>query len=351
MIGPKSLTSFLLIPVLIAASLLATPACAGDVVRLHGAGASFPAPLYLRWFRDYYLAHPDVRVDYQAIGSGAGITNFVEGRLDFAGADLPMTKEQAASVEGGVVQLPIVAGAIAVIYNLDGVADLKLTRAALAGIFLGEIRRWNDPALAAANPGVELPDEPITVVVRSDASGTTYNMTRHLSAISEPFATSVGASMTPDWSDALDKSAALIKGRGNGGVAAYVQAIPGGIGFVEEAYTTMTTLRVAAVENKAGKLMTPTPESLAATLAGFKDLNVKADGGDPAGEDAYPIVAVSWLLFHRQYPPEKEAAIRSVLEYCLSDGQAVATRLGYIPLPVHIVKLIAERLAEIHAES
>ena len=178
---------------------LCAPLMAAEVVKLVGAGASFPAPLYQRWFRDYYHAHPSIQVDYQAIGSGGGLTNFIEKRLDFAGSDLPISPEKIAQVEDGVVQIPLTAGAIVLGYNLPGVAELKLSREAVAGIFLGKVERWNDPAIAATNAGIELPDLPVAVVARTDSSGTTYVITRHLSAISVEFAQAVGQTMTPAW--------------------------------------------------------------------------------------------------------------------------------------------------------
>jgi len=167
---------------------LPSPLMANEVVKLTGAGASFPAPLYQRWFRDYYLAHPNVRVDYQAIGSGGGVENFLGGRLDFTGSDLPLSGKDAAKAEGRVVQIPVTAGAVVMAYNLPGIDGLKLSRDALSGIFLGKVEKWNDPLIQKANEGVELPDRPVTLVARADSSGTTLATTRHLSAINEEFA-------------------------------------------------------------------------------------------------------------------------------------------------------------------
>jgi phosphate transport system substrate-binding protein len=232
---------------------LCSPLMAGQVVKLTGAGASFPAPLYQRWFRDYFLAHTNVHVDYQAIGSGGGIANFIEGRLDFAGSDLPMTVAQADRVEGGGVQIPMTAGAVVMVYNLPGVDGLKLPREAVAGIFLGKVERWNDPIIRAANAGVELPDRPITVVARAGSSGTTYVTTRHLSAISEEFAKTVGVTMTPVWPKILKERGALIRGQGNGGVAAYIKAVPGSIGYVQYAYGHLTNMQMASLQNQAGR--------------------------------------------------------------------------------------------------
>ena len=193
-------------------TLSCPPLMAADVVYITGAGASFAAPLYQRWFSDYFSAHPDVRVNYQAIGSGAGLTNFINGRLDFAGSDVPMTAERAEQVKGGIVQLPLTAGAVVLAYHLPGIDALKLSREAAAGIFLGKVERWNDPIIAATNEGVDLPAVPITVVARAESSGTTFVATRHLSAISQSFASTVGTTMTPMWPERLKAHGALIRG-------------------------------------------------------------------------------------------------------------------------------------------
>ena len=223
-----------------------SPATAAPSIKLTGAGASFPAPLYLRWFRDFHLANPEIRPDYQAIGSGGGLENLVGGRLDFAGSDLPLAEEGAAKVEGGVIQLPLSAGAVVMTYHLPGIEGLRLSREAVAAIFLGRVERWNDPLIAGANEGLALPDLPVTVAARADASGTTFVTTRHLSAISPEFATAVGASMNPVWPEALKDRGALIRGKGNGGVAAYVKAVPGAIGYVQYSYAHLTGMQMAS---------------------------------------------------------------------------------------------------------
>jgi phosphate transport system substrate-binding protein len=321
----------LLVALLVLASLW-TPARAADVVKLTGAGASFPAPLYQRWFRDYYLAHPDVRVDYQAIGSGGGIENFIGGRLDFAGSDLQLSDEGVGKVEGGVVQIPVTAGAVVIAYNLPGIDSLKLTREALASVFLGKVERWNDPIIAAANPGLELPDMPMTLVARADSSGTTLAITRHLSAISTEFADTIGTTMTPVWPKALKQRGALIRGQANSGVAAYVKTVRGALGYVQYAYAHLTNLPMASLENKAGNSVTPGSDSFEAAVKQLKSELDLVHEADPKGPQSYPILSLSWLILRKDYEDPKAAALKDLLRYVLTQGQQVAHLIGYIPL-------------------
>jgi phosphate transport system substrate-binding protein len=323
--------SKLVVPLLVLASLSA-PATAADVVKLRGAGASFPAPLYQRWFRDYYLAHSNVRVDYQAIGSGGGIENFIGGRLDFAGSDLQLSDAGVDKVEGGVVQIPVTAGAVVIAYNLPGIDSLKLSREALASIFLGKVERWNDPIIAAANPGLELPDMPLTLVARAESSGTTLATTRHLSAISAEFADTIGSTMTPVWPEALKQRGALIRGRANAGVAAYVKAVSGALGYVQYAYAHLTNLPMAALQNKAGNFVAPNSDAFEAAVKQFKSELDLVHEADPKGPQSYPILSLSWLILRKDYEDPKAAALKDVLRYALTQGQQVAHLIGYIPL-------------------
>lgn len=323
---------------------------AEGTIRLTGAGASFPAPLYLRWFRDYYRAHPKVRADYQAIGSGAGVASFIDGRLDFAGSDIRLTPQQIAQADSGVVQIPMTAGAVVLIYNLPGIEGIRLSRAALAGIFSGRIARWDDPLVAANNPVIELPDEPVTVVVRSDASGTTYVMTRYLSAIEPTFAESVGSTMTPVWPKAIQERGDLIRGRGNDGVATHVKAIPGSIGYVQYAYAVLPGQQVATLENRAGAYIGPNPESIRATLEGIVLAAEDKRPGeltDPSDAAGYPVIGLSWLLLRKDYQEAgKRAALRDLIRYCLTEGQAQSESLGYIPAGEAAQAMLLKRLDE-----
>lgn len=321
---------------------------AADDIKIVGAGATFPAPLYLRWFRDYYLAHPDVKIDYQAIGSGGGVANLANGLLDFAGSDVMLTPEQIAEIQGGVVQIPATAGAVVMAYHLPGVDGLKLSREAISGIFLGRIARWNDPIIANVNPDLDLPDLPIYVIARGDASGTTFVTTRHLGAISKPFDKAIGVDMSPVWPSALQERGALLRGLGNGGVAAYIKAIPGAIGYLQYAYAHLTNMQMALLQNRKGEYVAPNSASFQAAVQSFRaDLDL-AEMADPSGADAYPILSLTWLILREDYPDEKASVIKDVVRYALTEGQAVADLLGYIPLPPDAVTHLQKKLEQIH---
>src|SRR5215471_19101548 len=247
-----------LVPFLLGGLLLAAPTSAQDRLRLTGSGASFPFPLYGQWFKDYGKTHQDVIIDYQAKGSGAGIRDFINKTVDFAASDAAMTDEEMAQVKDGVQLLPMTAGTIVLSYNLPGgPEELRLSREVYPKIFLGEITKWNDPAIAKANPGVTLPDLPITVVRRADASGTTFVFTQHLSAISEAWKKGPGTGTTVNWPSS-DKMVAAPK---NDGVTATIKQTPGAIGYIEYSYAKLAKVPMAAVENKAGKFVRPTEES------------------------------------------------------------------------------------------
>jgi ABC-type phosphate transport system substrate-binding protein len=201
----------------------------GGNAMLTGAGASFPAPLYSKWFKNYNAAHPDLKIDYQSVGSGAGVKDIIDKTVDFGASDAAMTPDEMAKVDAGVQLLPMTAGSIVLAYNLPGVENLKLTREAYAGIFLGKVKKWTDKAIADANPGAKLPDRDINVVVRADGSGTTYVFTKHLSAISEEFAKSPGVNKQPNWPVGT-------KAKGNEGVAGSIMSTPGSIGYLEYGY-------------------------------------------------------------------------------------------------------------------
>jgi phosphate transport system substrate-binding protein len=328
-------------------STLALAPAAQAEVKLNGSGASFPFPIYAKWFKDFSKENKDIRVDYQAKGSGAGIQDLINGVVDFAASDAAMKDDEMAQVKQGVVLLPMTAGEVVLAYNLDGVDELKLPRDVYPDIFLGKITKWNDPRIAAANPGVDLPDEDITVVVRSDSSGTTYVFTGHLSYINDAFKTEVGQAKAPNWPDS-DK---FIKAPKNDGVTAQIKQIPGSIGYIEYGYAKLTKQPTAMLENKAGKFVAPGPESGAAALASAEfpggtlpnsDVpNLIAWVWDPAGEDAYPIATMTWLLLYQEQDDDKAAALRKLVEYCTSDeAQGQADGLGYIPLPTEVIEKV-----------
>ena len=311
-------------------------------VSLVGAGASFPAPLYERWLSDYNQKNPNVEINYQAIGSSAGVQQLIEGTVDFAASDVGITNEQAAKIKRGAIALPITAGSIVLAYNLTLAhqspqvnlsTGLKLAREVYVDIFLGKITNWNHPRIAVANPGVSLPNLPIQVVHRTDGSGTTSVLTQHLSAISPKWKSQVGAGKAVVWPVGIG-------GKGNEGVTALIQQIPGAIGYVEYVYAKQNKLPVAALENNFGNYITPTPESVAQTLEAVKlpANNLIAFITDPTDAQSYPIVTYTWLLTYHQYPNRVKAqALKNFIDWVLIEGQKSSLELGYIPLSQKVV--------------
>jgi phosphate transport system substrate-binding protein len=302
-------------------------------VTLQGAGASFPAPLYNRWFKAYSAAHQNTLVDYQSVGSGGGVKSVIDHTVDFGASDAAMKEEDMAKVPEGVRLFPMTAGSIVLAYNLPNVGQLKLPRKAYASMFLGSITRWNDPSIAAANPGVTLPDLPINVVVRADSSGTSFVFSQHLSAISEEFHSRVGANTMPNWPVGT-------KSKGNEGVTAALMTTPGSIGYVEYGYAKSQKLTVALLENKTGAFIEANTQSGQAALASATlPENMIAWAPDPDGADAYPIVTYTWLISYRKYAdPAKRLAMQDLIRYGLTEGQKESEALGYIPLPVGVVE-------------
>jgi phosphate transport system substrate-binding protein len=322
-----------------ASALLANPVMAQQ---LSGAGASFPAPLYQRWSADF-KAKSGVEVNYQSVGSGAGVKQFTAGTVDFGASDAAMTDEEMAKVASGVVLIPATAGSIVVAYNLPGVADLKLSREALAGIFLGKVAKWNDPVIAKTNPGVQLPNLPVSVAKRSDGSGTTYVFSMHLSAISPEFKDDIGVDKSTDgWPVGVG-------GKGNEGVTALIKQTPGTVGYVEYGYAEHNGLPMASLQNKSGNFVKPTPESGAATLASVEmPANLRIWPDDPSGANDYPIATFTWLMLNKKYANAvKLKALKEFVTYGLTEGQKVAPELGYIPLPAAVVEKCMAALATI----
>jgi len=301
--------------------------------QLSGAGATFPAPLYQRWGVEYNKLHSEVQVNYQSVGSGAGVKNFTAGVVDFGASDAAMSDAEIAKVSKGVVMIPATAGEIVYAYNLPGVENLKLSREAMAGIYLGTVTNWNDPVIAKANEGVKLPNLPIQVAYRSDGSGTTYVFTQHLSAISKDFADKVGT----------DKSVTFpagVGGKGNEGVTALVKQSPGAVGYVEYGYAKNNGLSMASLQNKSGNFVAPGSESGAATLANVTmPDNLRIWPVDPEGANDYPIASFTWLLLYKKYDDAaKLKALKGFVEWGLTSGQTFSEELGYIPLPAPVVE-------------
>ena len=310
--------------------------------QLSGAGATFPAPLYQRWGVEYNKMHPDVQVNYQSVGSGAGVKNFTAGVVDFGASDAAMSDAEIAKAPKGVVMIPATAGEIVFAYNLPGVETLNLSREAMAGIYLGTVTKWNDPAIAKANPGAKLPDLPIQVASRSDGSGTTYVFTQHLSAISKDFKDKVGT----------DKSVTFpvgVGGKGNEGVTALVKQSPGAVGYVEYGYAKGNGLAMASLENKSGKFVAPGIASGASTLANVTlPENLRIWPVDPEGAGDYPIVSFTWLLLYKKYDDAaKLKALKDFVSYGLTTGQGLSEALGYIPLPAPVVEKAKAALATV----
>ena len=320
------------------------PASAADV-RLIGSGASFPFPIYSAWFKQFSKDTPGVTVDYQAKGSGAGIQDFINRTVDFAASDAAMTDEEIAKVPGGVVLLPMTAGEIVLAYNLPGSPKgLKLARDVYPAIFDGTITNWNDPRIAATNPDIKLPDLPITVVRRSDSSGTTFVFTKHLSAISPAFKEKVGSGTTVQWPSS-DKFVAAPK---NDGVTATIKQTPGAIGYIEYGYAKLTKADTAALENKSGAFIEAGEASGKAALASAElGADLRGWVEDPTNPEAYPIATFTWMLFYKDQDDAKAAVLRKLVEYNLTQGQKIADSMGYIPLPEAIAEKVKAASAQI----
>jgi phosphate transport system substrate-binding protein len=315
-------------------------ALASDVA-LTAAGASFPAPLYQRWFQDFNQINPKVQINYQSVGSGAGVEQFTKGTVDFGASDTGMKDEEIAKVpaDKGVILLPMTAGSIVVGYNLPEVPELKLPRDVYSEIFLGKITKWNDPKIAAANPGVNLPDQNITVVHRSDGSGTTAVFTQHLSAISPDWKSTIGDGKTVEW----PKTGTFVGAKGNEGVTAQILQTAGSIGYIEYGYAKNNNVKFASLQNKAGTFVTPTDESASQALATVPlPENLRVSIEDPEGAQSYPIVTYTWMLVPKTVTdPNKAKAIEAMVEYGLNEGQKVSSELGYVPLPQNVREKVA----------
>ncbi|BAY32081.1 phosphate ABC transporter periplasmic phosphate-binding protein [Nostoc carneum NIES-2107] len=323
---------------LIAVSL-SISSCAADsksvkAVSVVGAGASFPAPLYQRWIADYHQRNPHIEINYQSLGSSVGIQQLIQGTVDFAASDVGITHEQAAQVKREVVALPMTASSIVLAYNIPNLpTQMKLSRSVYTDIFLGKITNWNDPKIAIANPGVNLPNLPIQVIHRTDGSGTTSVLTQHLSDISPEWKNKVGAGKSIQWPVG-------IAARGNEGVTAQIQQTPGAFGYVEYVYAIQNKLSVATLENKSGNYIQPTPESVAKTLESVKlpSDTLIAFIADPRNPQSYPIVTYTWLLTYKHYEDSAKAqAMKNFVDWAVTEGQKSSGKLGYIPLSQKVV--------------
>jgi len=310
---------------------------------LTGAGATFPYPLYSKWF-DAYNKKTGVPINYQSIGSGGGIRQFAAGTVDFGASDGPMSDEQMAAVKGNVVHLPTVLGAVVLTYNLPGLgaARFRLDAPTIADIFLGKITRWDHPRLAALNPGLKLPKTDLIVVHRSDGSGTTYVFVDYLSKVSPEWKSKVGASTSVSWPIGLG-------GKGNEGVTQQVKQLEGSMGYVELVYAISNKLPVALVSNSAGQFVEPSLEAVTAAAAGTrleKGTDFRVSLTNASGAKAYPITSYTWLLVKVDTPdPARAEILRDFLSWMITpEAQQMAATLGYAPLPAEVAGLIRDRI-------
>ena len=331
------------------ASMILFPAfasvAAAQSVDLTGAGATFPYPIYSKWFADY-ATKAGVRINYQSIGSGGGIRQLSEQTVDFGASDAPMSNDELSKAKGGkVLHFPMTLGAVVVTYNLPDVKQsLKLTGAVLSDIFLGRIAKWNDSRIAALNPGVALPAKDILVVHRSDGSGTSYIFTDYLTAVSPAWASGPGKGKEVQWPVGLG-------GKGNEGVAGQVRQIAGAIGYVELAYARKNKLAYAELQNAAGAFVAPSIEAITEAAAAAakqlgKDTDYRVSIVNAPGKKAYPISSFTWLLVYDKMPDATKAKkLAAFLKYALTEGQKSAPSLDYAPLPGNVVKQLAQRAA------
>ncbi len=311
---------------------------------LNGAGATFPYPMYSKWFSEYHKLHPDVQINYQSIGSGGGIRQVMAGTVDFGASDMPMTDKQLQEYKGKILNLPTVLGADVPAYNIPGVTgELKFTPEALAGIFLGKITKWNDKAIVSANPGVNLPDKDIIVVHRSDGSGTTFIWTDYLSKVSPDWKSQVGADTSVKWPLGMG-------GKGNEGVAGMIRQLQGAIGYVELIYAIQNNIPYGSVRNSAGVFIKASLESVTAAAAAAPKMpaDFRVSITNSPGKDAYPISSFTWLLIPAQ---SKNAANGKILvdflNWMVNDGQKMTTALAYAPLPENVAAKEKEAIKQV----
>lgn len=308
---------------------------------LNGAGATFPYPIYSKWFDEYHKVHSDVKINYQSIGSGGGVKQFTAKTVDFGATDGPMNDKELFQVDGKSFHIPTVLGAVVPTWNLPGVNELKFTGPVLADIFLGKIKSWDDPALKALNPDANLPSSPITVVHRADGSGTTYCWTDYLAKVSPDWKKQAGMGKSVNWPVGLG-------GKGNEGVAGLVKQTQGAIGYVELIYASQNNMPVGAVKNKSGKFVKASIEAVTAAASGVKmpaDFRVSITDAD--GDNAYPISTFTWLLVYQSNTGKVGSTLNNFLNWMLDEGQKIAPQLGYAPLPAAVNKMVKETIQKI----
>ena len=311
---------------------------------LNGAGATFPNPMYSKWFSEYHKLHPDVQINYQPIGSGGGIRQVIAGTVDFGASDMPMTDDQLREAKFKVLNTPTVLGAVVPAYNIPGVTgEVKFTPEALAGIFLGKITKWNDKAIASANPGVNLPNQDILVVHRSDGSGTSFIWTDYLSKVSAEWKNQVGSGTSVKWPIGLG-------GKGNEGVAGSIRQLQGSIGYVELIYAVQNNIAYGSVRNAAGNFVKASLEGVTAAAAAAPKMpaDFRVSITNAPGKESYPISSFTWLLIPAQSKdPAKGKILNDFLNWMVTDGQKMTAALSYAPLPENVAEKVKEAIKQV----
>jgi phosphate transport system substrate-binding protein len=329
------------IALLLCVALLALPALGQTT--LNGAGATFPYPMYSKWFSEYHKLHPDIQMNYQSIGSGGGIRQVLANTVDFGASDGPMTDEQLSQSKVKILHIPTVLGSVVPAYNVPGVTgEIKFTPQALAGIFLGKITSWNDPALAKDNASLNLPNQPIVVVHRSDGSGTTFIFTDYLSKVSPEWQNSVGKGTSVKWPLGLGN-------KGNEGVAGMIRQLPGSIGYVELIYAVQNKIPYGTVKNSAGSFVKASLESTTAAAASVKTMpaDFRVSITNAPGKDAYPISSFTWLLIPIQSKDNKGKILADFLNWMVDSGQKMTAELTYAPLPQNVAEKVKVAIKEV----
>jgi phosphate transport system substrate-binding protein len=317
----------------------------GGGIQINGAGATFPNPIYSKWFSEYNKLHPNVRINYQSLGSGAGIRQLTSRTVFFGASDQPMRDEQLQGAPGKILHFPTVLGAVVPIYNLPGVSgQLKFTGPRLADIVLGKVKKWNDPAIVKLNPGVTLPAADLALVHRSDGSGTTFIFADYLGKVSPEFMKSVGVDASLKWPVGVGA-------KGNEGVSGMVQQTPGSVGYVELVYALQNKIPVGSVQNSTGAFVVPTVASVTAAAAGAAakmPADFRVSITNAPGADAYPIASFTWLLLYEDPPDKAQAVImKEFIRWALTDGQKMAPELGYASLPQQVVDMELKALEQL----
>ena len=320
------------------------PLAAFGQTTLNGAGATFPNPMYSKWFSEYHKLHSDVQINYQPIGSGGGIRQVIAGTVDFGASDMPMTDDQLREAKFKVLNIPTVLGAVVPAYNIPGVTgEVKFTPDALAGIFLGKITKWNDKAIAAPNPGVNFPNQDILVVHRSDGSGTSFIWTDYLSKVNAEWKNQVGSGTSVKWPMGLG-------GKGNEGVAGSIRQLQGSIGYVELIYAVQNNIAYGSVRNSAGSFVKASLEGVTAAAAAAPKMpaDFRVSITNAPGKDSYPISSFTWLLIPAQSKdPAKGKILADFLNWMVTDGQKMTAPLSYAPLPESVVEKVKEAIKQV----